>query len=354
MLIIGPQPDPITGVSLANKVVYEVLLEEGFHVDKINTSFSNFDDQLGHFSFSKLWFNLKYNLQAYKIFKNQTIYITPGQTFFGILKYSLFIGLGSLSRKRMIIHIHGNHLRAAYDDMYGIKKWIVRKLLNNFSKGIVLSLSLTSNLSPFLRESDIFILPNFAQDYLYSNLTKDYKEPRFIYLSNLIEEKGILDLLKAFRMMEEREVFYTAQIAGAVSKEMWTSIRPMLNSLQNVSYLGVIDGEKKKAMLAWGNVFVLPTYYAMEGQPISILEAMATGNLILTTSHGGIPDIIEDAKHGFFIEKRNPHQIAQKMMELVENPQIISDIGRSNQLCFRENFTVEHFKSRLLKILAST
>jgi len=32
----------------------------------------------------------------------------------------------------------------------------------------------------------------------------------------------------------------------------------------------------------------------MEGQPISIIEAMASGNLIITTKHGGIQDICSD------------------------------------------------------------
>ena len=50
---------------------------------------------------------------------------------------------------------------------------------------------------------------------------------------------------------------------------------------------------------------MLPTYYKMEGQPISILEAMATGNVILTTRHAGIPDVVTDGKHGRFFEKKN-------------------------------------------------
>ena len=58
--------------------------------------------------------------------------------------------------------------------------------------------------------------------------------------------------------------------------------------LEHTDYIGIVNGKAKKNLLEWGNVFVLPTFYKMEGQPISILEAMATKNLVVTTNHAGI------------------------------------------------------------------
>lgn len=350
VLLIGPLPEPTTGVSLANQVVSSVLKNEGYNVTEVNTSFSYLDEELGVFSFKKLWHNLKYNTQAFKVFSNHIIYFTPGQTFFGVLKYAVFIVFAALSRKRIIIHIHGNHLGTAYHQMTGLKRWVTKKLMSLSSDGIVLSESLKPNLTPFLDEKNVHILPNFAQEYLKTDITKDYASPRFIYLSNLMQEKGIIIFLKALLELQNQNVSYQAQIGGAVTKEMWMQVKPLLLQLKNVDYKGVVMGEEKKALFEWGNVFVLPTYYKMEGQPISILEAMATGSLIITTTQGGIPDIIKNGEQGLFVEKQNVEDLVLKMKSIASNPKIISDIGVKNQAHFSKNFTMKAFTSRLITI----
>ena len=123
ILLIGPFPEPLSGVSIANQVVNEVLSEDSqFEVDLINTSYPRFDEEIGKFSFKKAFFYLTLNLNIFKIFKHKIIYITPGQTFYGILKYGFFIILGSVFRKELIIHVHGNHLGQEYKSLNGIKK----------------------------------------------------------------------------------------------------------------------------------------------------------------------------------------------------------------------------------------
>jgi hypothetical protein len=109
ILLIGPLPNPTTGVSLANQIVVDNLHNQSdFSIRFINTSFYKFDENLGAFSLSKFFFNLKLVLYSYKILKSDIVYITPGQTFFGVLKYGFFITLTSLLNKQLITHIHGN------------------------------------------------------------------------------------------------------------------------------------------------------------------------------------------------------------------------------------------------------
>ena len=307
ILLIGPFPGPLSGVSIANQVVSEVLSDDSqFEVDLINTSYSRFDEEIGKFSFKKTFFYLALYLNIFKIFKHKIIYITPGQTFYGILKYGFFIILGSVFRKELIIHVHGNHLGEEYKSLNGIKKNIFYCLVSRFSKGIVLSNSLKDNLTPFIDESKIFCLPNFAQDYLYKEekiLVDD--ELRIFYLSNLMKEKGIICLLKALKNLEGSNIKYKAKIAGNIDEKFSNEILKLINELEHADYLGVVYGEAKKNLLAWGNVFVLPTFYKMEGQPISILEAMATKNVVVTTNHAGVPDIFKDKVNGFLVQKNN-------------------------------------------------
>ena len=353
ILLIGPFPEPLSGVSIANQVVNEVLSEDSqFEVDLINTSYSRFDEEIGKFSFKKAFFYLTLNLNIFKIFKHKIIYITPGQTFYGILKYGFFIILGSVFRKELIIHVHGNYLGKEYQSLKGFKRVLFYFLVSRFTKGIVLSNSLKHNLTPFLEDKNIFSLPNFAQDYLY---TEDKKlvndELRIFYLSNLMKEKGIFCLLNALKNLEKNNIIYKAKIAGNIDQKYSKEILNLFTELKNAEYIGVVNGDDKKNLLEWGNVFVLPTFYKMEGQPISILEAMATENLVVTTNHAGIPDIFKDKVNGYLVKKNSIKSIQDILTYIATNKSEIEKIATYNKEYFLDNFTVNAFKKNLIKII---
>ncbi|AJR04764.1 glycosyltransferase [Siansivirga zeaxanthinifaciens] len=357
LLLIGPLPEPTTGVSLANKVVLEKLKEINSHrIETINTSYNKFEENLGAFSLKKALFFFKLNFQAYKILKVDMVYITPGQTFFGVIKYAIFILLSKLLGKEIIIHVHGNYLGKEFSQLKGIRKTIFKWLLDKTSKGIVLSESLKGNMSPFIKDEKIFVLYNFVEDYLFVNnildkVKKANKKIKIIFLSNLMEEKGIFDLLEALKILEQHKFNYEAKIAGNIDAKHKELTERYFRELKNVTYCGVVSGNSKKELLLWGNIFVLPTYYEMEGQPISILEAMATGNLILTTRHAGIPDIFSEGINGFFVEKRNASSIASKITQLNEDHKLINSVGEHNYNFAKNNYRVKNFMNNFIKII---
>ena len=353
ILIIGPFPKPISGVSLANQVVKEVLAKSGdYTVDSINTSYNVFEDAIGSFSFKKLIFFLKMNFSVLKVFKNDIIYITPGQTFFGITKYTMFILLSSILKKEIIIHVHGNYLGRQYIQLKGVKKKVFYFLVSKFTKGIVLSASLKQNLTPFLKEKNIHVLYNFAQNYLTnSDLKVDNSILKISYLSNLMEEKGIFLLLDSLKDLESKNINYEAKIAGNIDACLKDDILDKISRLKNTSYVGVVYNEDKKELLNWSNIFVLPTFYKMEGQPISILEALSTKNVIISTKHAGIEDIIEENKNGYLVQKQNFESITNRLVYLNENKSKILEISNYNKMYFAKNFTVEIFGKKIIKII---
>lgn len=356
ILIIGPFPKPTTGVSLANLVVKGILEEsEHFTPDILNTAYNKFDENIGSFSLHKLFFYLSFNFKIYKVVTNNSIYFTPGQTFFGVAKYTAFIIFAWLLGKELIIHVHGNHLGTEYASLTGWKKKLFYFLISKMTKGIVLSESLRPNLKPFIAEKNIHVLYNFAEDYLSNaNTPMSTDGVRIIYLSNLMKEKGILVLLESLRMLEENGVSYEAKIAGNIDANHEEEIKSQLASLKNTSYVGVVNGEEKKAFLDWGNTFVLPTFYQMEGQPISLIEAMATGNVLVTTRHAGIPDIVNEGKNGYFVEKKNAQDLYNRLEFLKNNSKKIAEIAAYNKIQFEKNYTRKQFKESLLHILKNT
>lgn len=350
--MIGPFPDPISGVSLANEVS-EVFLSKqpNLRVLRINTSFPSFDEDLGSFSFRKFFFYFSLNVSLYKVFICDKVYLTPGQTFFGVVKYGFFVLLASSLGKELIIHVHGNYLSKSYNSLKGVKKRLFSFFISKFDKGIVLSESLKPNLEPFLNAEKIYVLPNFAQDYLLSDGEPFCEEMRIVFLSNLMKEKGIIEVLQSLDFLQKNGINFKARIAGAIDPQNKHELLGLINNIDNCSYLGVVKNKDKRKLLQWSNIFILPTFYEMEGQPISILEAMATQNLIITTKHAGIPDIVKEKDNGFFVNKQDTKSIQDLLMYLTDHKEIIREISLNNKAYFLDGFTQEKFENRLLEII---
>lgn len=354
VLILGPFPPPVYGVSLSNFVLNNGLLKRGIKVSIINTAGGKkIDSEVGAWDVQKLSF-IKSYLGLFKIFNVDVVYCTSGQTFFGIVKYAPFIILARIFKKKTIIHVKGGYLKQSYDEMNKFKKIITKKVLSNYSSGIVLSKSLKYLLENFLPDEKIFIQHNFIQDSLIVSedvilKVKEHHELRIIFLSNLMKEKGIEELLAALKSLNDSSVLFKAKIAGNIPKNDSDLLQTM-TQMKNVEYVGVVENEAKTELLSWGNVFCLPTYYSMEGQPISILEAMGFGNVILTTKHAGIPDVCTK-ENGVFVEKENVSSIVTELEYLSNNLLWVKETGVFNMRQARKLYTEDAFVDGIVKIM---
>lgn len=353
ILILGPFPPPLFGVSLSNFVLKNGLLKKGHSVAIVNTAGGEkIDAEVGSFDIRKLSFIKCYG-SLYKIFKADIVYCTTGQTFFGIIKYAPFVILAKLLGKKTVVHVKGGFLKHSYENMSVFKKRLTKYVLSSYSLGIVLSKSLRNLLEAFLPEDKIFVQHNFIQDELLIPQNqilelKKHDELKIIYLSNLMKEKGIVELLDALDLLKKNEIPFKAKIAGHIPKDGQDVLERMAR-MDSLEYLGVVKKESKTNLLSWGNVFCLPTYYNMEGQPISIIEAMGFGNIILTTKHAGIPDICSE-KNGVFVTKRDVSSIYNQLEYLSNNLCWVKETGVYNMQQAQELYTEEAFILGILKI----
>lgn len=353
ILIIGPFSPPITGVSVANDLLFDQLQSKSWIVNKINTEFNtSISGSHGKINLEKFEI-IKSYFQGIKIFNSKIIYLTIGQTFFGVLKYAPFIFLAKVLNKKIVVHLHGNHLLNEYLILKGIKKKIFSFILKRIDFAIVLSKSLRKNFNPFIKDSKIFELFNFFENNIFISesdffMRKKYDQINLLFLSNFLEEKGINVFLEAIKKINESGISINVKIAG--NKIANNNVDRYIKDLPFIEYCGVVKDLEKRELLIWANVFCLPTFYKMEGQPISIIEAMATGNLILTTKHAGIPDICSD-KNAVFCNKNDVNDLKEKILFLADNLQIIEEKGKFNYKEANLLFTQDNFVNEADNIL---
>jgi len=352
ILLIGPFPNPVTGVAIANETLFNNYVK---HTDneiiKINTNYDINKENIGKFNISKVINSIKVYKELYKIKKVDKVYMTIGQTFFGVLKYFPYFLTAKLLKKEIIIHIHGNHLWKEYEELIGFKKKILFRIVSMTNTGIVSSESLKKNLTPFLKDNQIHTVNNFVEDFLFSSVvTHEFDTLKIIYMSHLTKEKGILDLLEALILLDRKGINFKAKIAGGIDISIQDDIEKLLSKLaEKVEYVGEL-GKNRKEFLNWGNIFVLPTYYAMEGQPISIFEAMALGNVLVLTKHAGIPDIFKENINGFYVDKHSPTSIFEKLINISKNISIIKSIATHNTFEAKGKYQVKAYVNNLNNI----
>lgn len=362
ILIIGPFPNPITGQSIANKMVYKGLKEEGYNVDFIDTNFYKEltdKDKQGKFDINKIKIIFR-NLfkELNKIRKNNydVIYMTPGGTFLGFIRFYHYFLISCILKKEIIIHIHNGVFRKMYDKQNFIRKSIIKFFLKRIDKVIILGNSLKRMFKELIEEDKIFVCENGVQDEIVATekeieekieRIKNSSKRKVLYLSNLMKEKGILELLKASEEFSEQE--FEFNLAGAIEPSIKEIVEEYLRKYPNkIIYHGIVNGNEKKKLFLENDIFVLPTYYENEGQPISILEAYATGCFIITDpTVGGIRDIFKNGVNGKKCKKKEYNTLIEC---LNTNKSELNLYVKNNYLSYKK-YNEESFKERIVKII---
>lgn len=85
-----------------------------------------------------------------------------------------------------------------------------------------------------------------------------------------------------------------------------------------------------------------------EGLPLTPIEAYSVGKTVIGTAVDGTPEIIRDGVDGYLVEQRNPVQLAEKMNELIENPETRKNMGIQAMKRYRNEFSFEKLSERYI------
>ena len=337
ILFIGPMPEPVTGHSLACKVFYDELVKR-HHVELVNLSKGKLN---GRFGLVGRVFEVMRILAEvwWKRGKADAIYFTVSESVSGNLKDILIYLLCFRKLGRMVIHLHGGQ---GFRDLMQGRLHAFRRLNHLVAQRVACAIVLGERhvdiYEGVLPREKIRIVPNFAEDYLFSSATAiDAKfsavQPlRLLFLSNLLPGKGYIELVEAYRALgDASKRSLSIDIAGAFESKL--DERAFLRSISNlpgIKYHGPVYGKSKQALFQQAHVFCLPTYYAYEGQPISLLEAYAAGCAVITTGHSGINDVFTDGINGLQVSARSVESLRDAISTAIGAPARLHQMALNN------------------------
>jgi glycosyltransferase involved in cell wall biosynthesis len=344
---------------MGNYIKESTLINSEFDTKFINLSSSNNLQQIGKGGIKKGYQLIKVLLRitgALLRRKYDLVYVTLTASGAGFYKDVLVVGILKLFRKKIIYHFHNKGVSTAKES--SLNKMLYRFVFLN-TKSILISESLYPDFKKYLSIQNVYFCPNgipVAESIVPENreLKPELTPLSFLFLSNMMVEKGVFDLLDACEILNNKGLKFSCNFVGSWSDISETDFFEEIKKrkLENVvSGYGSKYGKEKDTLFEKADVFVFPTYYHYESFPVVILEAMQFGLPVISTLEGGIPDEVLNGYTGFLVAQRDIKDLAGKMEIFIREPAIGLKMGIAGKERFNNNFTINHFQNNLAKVL---
>lgn len=369
VLVVGQTPPPVHGQA----VMIDRLLRSplrGVRMFHVRTSFSRSIEDLGRWYPRKLLHLLAVIgriFHARLVHGADVLYYPPsGSNLIPVLKdMAILLGTRWLFR-RTILHVHAGGTSLIYGRLRSwMRPWFRWAL---FDADAVIRLSAATPEDGLgLRARREFLVPNGVPDeavhHLPSNaatrnvssIDGSSRGPfRLLYVGALCESKGVLDVVRATRMLAERGLAVRLQLVGQCqSAEFAARLEELIGQLEladRVELTGVLTGRAKHERFAQSDVFCFPSFYECEAFPLVLLEAMSFGLPVVASRWRGIPSIVRDGQTGLLVEPRNPHQLAECVYQLATSPHLCRQMSGAARERYLREYTPDVFAARMERV----
>lgn len=366
IILIGSVPPPYHGANVYFHSLLHSRIRDVYSIYHIDTSDSRSIDNIGKFDFTNVYVALRsVFLHGFTLLSKRPdiVYIPVAAAFLPYIRDGLFIMLTKLfSRAKIIVHLQsGNYFRTLfYDRSNRFVRWFVRRTLSYVHTAIVLGEGLRGVFDGLV--SNVRVVPNAAPVNGTHNKVhnKNGDKPDDIvigYLGNLIESKGVLDVIEAARDVIQKYPDVTFRFAGAwfdqepETKEKAVRMTDRYGLNGHIRFSGMIRNGEKEKFLAETSIFVFPSWYPCEGLPLVIVEAMAAGLPVVSTKKTGVIDeVVVDGETGILVEQKSPRQIAEALIYLIEHPGVRKSMGDAGKRRFEKLYTIDKNVDKMMEI----
>ncbi len=176
--------------------------------------------------------------------------------------------------------------------------------------------------------------------------------PMILSIGRLIEKKGFCDLLLACEILRRRGRHFQVEIIGTGPwEDLLQTQTKRLRLEDRVKFLGAQPQEVVRESFRRATAFALPCIISGKGDrdgiPTVLMEAMASGTPVVSTSVSGIPELIESGKDGLLVPPNNPSRLADALDELLNAPELREKLTRAARAKIEERFSIDRSAKQL-------
>ncbi|MFS0765091.1 glycosyltransferase [Peribacillus phoenicis] len=182
--------------------------------------------------------------------------------------------------------------------------------------------------------------------------THNNEEIIFLQVSNFVEKKGHQYTIQAFKEFNKYYPNSILKLGGdGPLRNLIESMCEELDLKDNVQFLGKVVKKEVIKLMQESDVFLHHSVTSedgdQEGIPTVIMEAMASGLIVISTYHSGIPELVKDGKNGFLVKEKNVSEYSKKMIGVLN---LDNQIGLNASEFVSKNFNLGLQNQKLISI----
>jgi len=179
--------------------------------------------------------------------------------------------------------------------------------------------------------------------------------PVILAVARLIEKKGLGDLIAACHILLERGRSFRVEIIGRGPLRPALGARVVALGLgDRVKFFGAQPQEFVREAYRRATLFALPCVVAAggdrDGIPTVLLEAMASGVPVVSTTVSGIPELVESNGDGLLVPPGSPAKLADALDQILLDPHLGEKLARAGRIKVRERFSIDRNAAQLLRL----
>ena len=355
IIIMGKTPPPFIGPALATKILLESDLNENFNLTHVETKLNHKLSDFGKIHLSKLFtlFKILRNLfGACRKKTNKIVLIPIAQTTGALYKDALFIIIARIFRKKVILQLRGSNLLNWYKSCNRFNKWFFKHIFRKAQATIVLGENLRYLFSDFFAPENIHVIPNGGDYPDRTSPISDSETLRLLYFSNFLHGKGFDLILEALALLPNNitnQIEFNA--VGAWDDDQFKDHceKLVLDRNVDVKFHNPSNGNEKWSFFEQADAFIF-TPRSPEGHPWALIEAFAFSLPVISCKQGAIPEMIKDKKNGFLLDKLEAKQIAERIKNLVEDPQLRKRMAYNAKESYLAHYTKKQMTAKFQSV----
>jgi glycosyltransferase involved in cell wall biosynthesis len=283
------------------------------------------------------------------------VVINSALTRHALLRDIGYAAVSRLSGIPLFVKMHGTDARILTDAGM-LYRWGLRFVVRN-SRGIgLLSREERQN---FLRAGfdggNLYVVKNVVDCQRFDrgdvSRARPGKTLKLLFIARFIPAKGLLDVLEAIRIVLQHGKDVCLDCVG--DGPQGPEARERANALgitDKVRFTGYIPEAETPRHYKNADVLVFPTYH-QEGFPMTIFQSVAAGLGIITTRARASADYLCEPDHCLWVEPRSPEMLAEKILTLIDHPDVLETMARKNRE-LALGFSTEKVTDEYLKLFA--
>jgi glycosyltransferase involved in cell wall biosynthesis len=328
--LVGPMPPPYGGMANQTHQLHRLLSREGLQVSLVRTNAPYGAKWIEKLRGVRALFRLlPYLVRLWRLAGQvDVMHVLANSGWSWQLFAAPALWIGWLRSTPVIVNYRGGEARRYFNQSM---RW-VRPSIRKAAAVVVPSGYLKQVFADFGIEARV--IPNIIDLQRFVAAEKDRSlnadSPKLVITRNLEAIYGIATAIEALALLRRTVPGITLTIAGSgPEKAALQQLVAAENLGRNVVFTGKLAPDEIARLYRQADIMLNPT--TVDNMPNSVLEAMACGVAVVTTSVGGIPYIVEHDRTALFAEAGNAGSMAEQIRRLLNEPGLYQALIENGQ-----------------------